>query len=101
MQYTLLTWSENPVLFMSKITFRGSKQLYCLHVSLEYLTEFLSRTSAIFKDWLVSRVIIDILKGYTKEKPDGNPEKRTGGTYIIFMVSLFMEDLGQILCQER
>ena len=39
------------------------------------------------------------MKGYTKEKPNGDEEKKTGGSYIIFMLSLFLEDLGQILCQ--
>ena len=55
---------------------------------------------AIFKDWMVKRVMVDILKGYTKETPDGDDEKKTGGNYIIFVVTLFLEDLGQILCQE-
>ena len=49
---------------------------------------------------MVKRVMVDILKGYTTETPDGDDEKKTGGNYIIFVVTLFLEDLGQILCQE-
>ena len=48
---------------------------------------------------MVKRVMVDILQGYTKETPDGDDEKKTGGNYLIFVVTLFLEDLGQILCQ--
>ena len=55
--------------------------------------------SAIIKDYIVGRVALNILASYDEQNPNGNVETKAGGKYLIFVVSLFLEDLGQTLCQ--
>ena len=55
--------------------------------------------SAIAKDYIVGKILLEVLSSYTDKNPNGIVERKAGGKYVIFIVSLFLEDLGQTLCQ--
>ena len=75
------------------------KHVFSSHVGFYMFNKLSTFYSAIAKDYIVGKILLEVLSSYTDKNPTGIVERKAGGKYVIFIVSLFLEDLGQTLCQ--